>query len=195
MKRRVRRPFANKLCLESPPQAGGWMAPGARRGCIRRNDHSGFHRNRHWEWAGGQQGLAWPKGNMKPSEARRLAKSLREGAEASSFEASDLEEAFNVLLRQARRASIVGSRTLLALAGWLVQDDKAREKAYEAACRSPELALKCVSCGADQDACASTCPSCRSTESCGDCGECPRCGGGEWVRPAVTERLNGNRWE
>lgn len=195
MKPRARKPFANKLCLESPPQAGGWMNHEARRGCIRRNEHVGAHRNRVYEWTEGQGDLARPKGRMSPSKARAIAKALREGAEASSFDSVELDDALHVLLRRARQASIVGSRTLLCLADWVVQEDEGREKIYEAARASPELALKCASCSADQDACASTCYSCTSTESCGDCGECPRCGGGEWIRPAATERLKGNRWE
>ena len=56
--RRVKRPFTNKLCLDSPPGAGGWMEHEARRGCIRHRDHEGPHRNKRCEWDEGQTELA-----------------------------------------------------------------------------------------------------------------------------------------
>jgi len=33
----------------------------ARRGCIRRQGHRGYCRNRFWEWQAGQTELAWPR--------------------------------------------------------------------------------------------------------------------------------------
>lgn len=51
--------FKNVLCQATPPQDGGWTNPEARRGCIRRRSHSGFCRNRFWEWREGQDEWAW----------------------------------------------------------------------------------------------------------------------------------------
>jgi len=62
----ARKPFKNALCQDPPPQAGGWMSPEARRGCIRHADHPGPHRNRFWEWDDGQTELARPRKDKRP---------------------------------------------------------------------------------------------------------------------------------
>lgn len=67
------RGFKNKLCQAPPPQAGGWMNPGARRGCIRHGDHPGMHRNRYFEWEEGQTDLASPRAGKTLSEIRERA--------------------------------------------------------------------------------------------------------------------------
>lgn len=112
-------------------------------------------------------------------------------------------EAMPILLEWARDLTdkIEASRELLCLASWLAGDDEALRELHGAACREPALALKCQSCSADQDACASTCDACGSTESCGRCGACGNddCPDGvyhRWVRPEPWEVLErGNRWE
>jgi hypothetical protein len=51
------RPFRNWRCKLPPPEAGGWMRPDLRQGCIRKDGHPGPHRTRVFEWPPGAKSL------------------------------------------------------------------------------------------------------------------------------------------
>lgn len=148
---------------------------------------------------------------MTRDQAKNLATKLRTNCEklpkdaGQGLESKTWDLALDVLLEWAREVATTDvklSRSLLALSGWL-GGDKRREKLHDEAQKSPELALKCGKCGADQDAYGSTCHENKNHhDACGYCEEaCPDCEDcegeeGVWVRPGKNERLTTvGKWE
>lgn len=153
---------------------------------------------------------------------RRAAEELAQGIKARCEDAAvgriyktkTLDEALDMLLEWAREltADVERSRSLLALASFLVGNSKRREKIHAEARQDPLLALKCEDCNADQDAWGSTCvesvggdlaklddpPEGAHHDACGWCDTCPDCTDTKtWVRPDSDERLSRgmSRWE
>ncbi len=146
------------------------------------------------------------KSPITREQAETLATNLRERCESlpedagEGLESKTWDAALDVLLGWAREVAddVDRSRSLLALASWLVGQNKQREKKHREALEDPALALKCEECGADQDAWGSTCSENeKHYDACGWCEVCPDCVDEKtWVRPGKDERLtNGGKWE
>lgn len=136
---------------------------------------------------------------MKLAEAIRYAKSLREAAvnRRPQKKAEHDKTAMELLLDEARRVSITNiekSRELLCLSDWVASTPTLR-RIHSLAVKEPALALKCSSCGSDQDAWGGSCYECKNVDSCVSCDSCPECSSMEWVRPQSSEVLVGGKWE
>jgi hypothetical protein len=163
---------------------------------------------------------------MTNQEAESLAEKVKARYEklpkdaGSGMESATWTLALTTLIAWAKEltADVGRSRSLIALASFLVGKDKKRQRLHRAALESPDLALKCKGCGADQDAYGSTCyegvggkviepdvcgycgecETCKNLhwDACGACQACPDCGDDVWVRPDKGERLtSGGVWE